>query len=214
MGIQPAKYPPNLHFDYHPLHSLPATSCILSRPITRSLSLSHFSFASLPILHTPKPCNPSSLLLPLLFPLTPLPSSSPLAPSLFFSILPFVSQHLSLLGLLAMVRCCWQSVGAGGTQTGAQMGSKLRRAARHTCSTHTRAHIHTHTQSPTLPTRLTACLAQWHGDTGTQTQIHTDTHVYIYRYIHLFVHSHKQLCVCRFVIHFVYARRTVSIYSS
>lgn len=198
MGIQPAKYPPNLHFDYHPLHALPATSCILSRPITRSLSLSHFSFASLPILHTPKPCNPSSLLLPLLFPLTPLPSSSPLAPSLFFSILPFVSQHLSLLGLLAMVRCCWQSVGAGGTQTGAQMGSKLRRAARHTCSTHTRAHTYTHARTHRALLSQPASQPAWHSGTVIQGHKHkyTQTHMYTYIDTYIYLCIHINSCAC------------------
>lgn len=126
-------------------------------------------------------------------------------PSIFLSIPPLVIQYPSLLGLLAVVSCCWQRVGAGGTQTGAQMGSKLCRAARHTCSTHSRAHRHTerctytHTKpysatSPHSPACLPGSVAVCYRDS------HTQTHALFYIYMILlndFFTFYFDLCVSR-----------------
>lgn len=109
-------------------------------------------------------------------------TSSCLQPSLLL-LLPlilFVSPHPSLLGLLTVVRCCWQSVGAGGTQTGAQMGSKLRRAAQHTCSMHT----NTHTELCHLTTQP-CCLALWHCGTVAPRRRDTNTNTHRQAIMHM-----------------------------
>lgn len=169
---------------------------LLTQPFTLSLSppqsiphdfihshLSHTPFLQSTILFF-SCCKPSAFSLLSASLLMLLPHSSPplLLPSIscFLSIPPLISQHPSLLGPLAMVWCCWQSVGAGGTQTGAQMGSKLCGAARHTCSIHTNTHI----QSRMLPPHHTACLAQFYRDTDTNIQRQSRMYTYIRAYVH------------------------------
>lgn len=206
--IAPQTSTQHLTLSWSPTPSIPYEfihSLLNHNPLPFHLPL---SFAPFPIL---QPCNPplpppsappsilppcSSLLLLLLLLL--------LSISSFLSIPPLISQHPSLLGLLAMVWCCWQSVGAGGTQTGAQMGSKLCGAARHTCSTHTQ----THTYRALLCHLVTqpACLAQWYRDTNTNTQRHSCIHTYLHTFscksIRTYLHIHR--FVHAFVVWFLY----------
>lgn len=93
-----------------------------------------------------------------------------------------------------MVWCCWQSVGTGGTQTGAQMGNKLCRAARHTCSIHTQTHTyrallyHLNTQP--------ACLSSWDNLQGHKHKF-TRAHTYI-QYVCVSFSSyamHSNICI-------------------
>lgn len=123
-----------------------------------------------------------------------------------------------------MVWCCWQSVGTGGTQTGAQMGNKLCRAARHTCSIHTQTHTyrallcHLNTQPACLPACLLRTILQGHKHKYTNSLMRTHIysvvnpcHAFKYFYIHIFVHVFAVFTLCHQLYLYTYIMQNLTI---